>query len=98
MSEQANPGLRITRIEFSPRATRDLKRLDPQLRRQAQEAFHDLMKHPRPTRIRFKKFSYGETYTMHITSDGSHKASLDLAGDTAYVRRVGTHQAIDANP
>jgi hypothetical protein len=46
MSQQANPGLRITRIEFSPRATRDLRRLDPQLRRQAQEAFADLMKYP----------------------------------------------------
>lgn len=86
------------RLIFTRRALRDIKKLDPQASAEAKEAFKALLANDRPAWIRFKKFSHGEIYTMHVTHSGSHKASLRVDGQEITVQRVGTHNRIDAAP
>lgn len=95
MNDQAGGGLQISAVNFSRRAERDLKKLDHNQRAQASEAFEALFKSPMPAWIRFKKFSHGNCFTIHITHDGSYKAAIDIEGSRATVIRVGTHQALD---
>lgn len=102
MNSQALSGLIIARIDFSKRAERDLKKIDPNIRDSAEEAFAALMHPPdrRPYWLRFHRHHSGSEnmYTMHVTHNGDYKASLYINGNHAFINRVGTHNEIDDSP
>lgn len=80
---------------------RTWKKLPPEIQAQAIEAFKHLLQPPdkRPEKLHFHKMKgYEGIWTIHISTDDSHKASLSLNGDMAVMRRVGTHEEIDRNP
>lgn len=77
------------------------KRLPPSIREEAAHAIADLCRDPLPRRLRFEKlvgYKNPSIYTVHVTGNHSHKLSFELAGDTAILRRVGTHKEIDRAP
>ena len=59
----------------------------------------DLLRNPMPPGLRFEKlqgYRNPSIYTIHVT--GNYKASMEIDGDTATLRRVGTHNEIDRRP
>lgn len=64
-------------------------------------AIVDLLRDPIPGRLGFKKLTdYRNPNIFTITIGGNHayKLSLEIQGDVAVLRRVGTHKQIDDHP
>jgi plasmid maintenance system killer protein len=58
-----------------------------------------LVRNPIPAGLRFEKLkgcSHPDIYTIHVT--GNYKISFEIADGTAYLRRVASHDEIDARP
>ena len=65
------------------------------------EALVGLLKTPPPTRLRLHKLSgykNPKVFTIDVTSNHSHKISLEIDGCVAILRKVGTHKEIDRAP
>lgn len=94
----------IRRFQMLPRCEADYKRLPPDLKKQAKEAICKLIDcgiPPFPLSLRFEKlhgYKNPNIYTIHLTSNHSHKASFELRGDIAVFRQIGTHKELDRNP
>lgn len=88
-------------VEAYPRFVSDVKRLPDNVRDFLKSALQDLIKDPRPKRIRFEKLkgkNKPPIYTIHVTPNHSHKLSFEINGDVAILRRVDTHKVIDRTP
>lgn len=87
----------IKSIQRTDTFKRDFKRLDQQLQREVVSAIDDLHKDPVPSSRRFHAIdsSRPKVYSIDVTSNKSHKISLQIDGDVATLRRVGTHKEID---
>ncbi len=94
--------IRITAVDFTaPRFKRELRAIPPEIQRLALIALQDLVRQPIPKRLRFEKLSGHKNpsiYTVHVTPNHSHKASFELVGTIAVMRRIGTHKEIDRVP
>lgn len=94
--------IRIEDVDLSsPRFINSFKSLPPDIKAQAAKAIADLVRDPVPGRLRFEKLSglaNPAVYTIHVTRNHSHKASFELVGTAARMRRVGTHKEIDRAP
>ncbi len=94
--------IRIELVDMGATAfKRDLRAMSVDIQQHAITAFSDLKREPLPKRLRFEKLSgYRNTaiYTIHVTPNHSHKASFELVGTTAVLRRIGTHKEIDRAP
>jgi hypothetical protein len=58
-----------------------------------------LVKSPIPPGLGFEKlkgYSNPDIYTIHIT--GNYKASIEIGGGAAFLRRVASHDEIDRAP
>lgn len=94
----------MVRIEAIGRCNRfdsDYKKLSVDLKKATSDILELLFEHPLPSKLRFKKLSgcrNPSIYTIHVTSNHSHKISLELKGSTALLRRIGTHKEIDRTP
>lgn len=92
-------GTVLRHIKYKNRFKRDRKKLSPDLRNKLDDKLRDLLKNPRPPGLAFEKlqgYRKPDIYTFHIT--GNYKASLEISGDCAKLRRVGTHNYIDRTP
>ncbi len=81
--------------------TSGFKRLPSEIKAEAAQALSDLLRTPHLGRLRIEKLSgYKKPgiYTIHITRNHSHKASFEINGTTAIMRKVGTHKEIDRAP
>ncbi|MDP2827068.1 MAG: hypothetical protein Q8O37_00525 [Sulfuricellaceae bacterium] len=74
-----------------------LSKLPAEIREAARQAIKDLTLDPYPKKYRLEKQT-SEIYTIHVTRNHSHKLSFELAGDTAILRKIGTHKEIDRSP
>lgn len=94
--------VRIEAVDLtSRRFSNDYKSLPPEIKAQAAKAIADLVRNPMPGRLRFEKLSglaSPAVYTIHVTRNHSHKASFELVGTVARMRRIGTHKDIDRAP
>lgn len=80
---------------------RCVKRLSAEVKEALISALQDLKRDPQPARLRLEQLSgyrRPDIYTIHITTNHSHKASFEIDGTTAIMRRVGTHKEIDRTP
>lgn len=80
---------------------RSVKGLPQDIRNSLQEALEELLKYPQPKKLRLEKLESIKNpgvYTIHITPNHSHKASFEIEGTKAILRRVGTHKLIDRTP
>lgn len=92
-------GVVIARWKKSRRFHKEYEKLPIEMRDLVDGKLQDLAKAPRPSGLAFEKLK-GHTnpdiYTIHIT--GNYKASLEIDGEIAFLRRVATHNEIDRAP
>lgn len=65
------------------------------------EAIANLLQNPQPARLRFHKlegYKNPKIFTIDITTNHSHKISLEIEGSVAVLRKAGTHKEIDRAP
>lgn len=94
-------GVAITGLTFTDGFARTLKKLPREIQEAAREALKGLTQNPRPAALRFHKLSGYKNpalYTIDATGNHSHKISLEVDGNVAILRRIGTHKEIDRNP
>jgi plasmid maintenance system killer protein len=99
VTEVGAGGVVIARWVKTRRFHRDYDKLTVELRDQLDGKLQDLSKNPRPAGLRFEKlkgYSKPDIYTIHIT--GNYKASMQIEGAVATLRRAGTHDDIDRAP
>ncbi len=90
----------IENFQYTNRFEHDLKKLSPEIREDVKKALQDLKINPRSSRLRLNKLAdyHPPIYAIHVTSNHSHKITMNINGTTAVLRRVGTHKEIDRNP
>ena len=94
-------GIRITSLRTTRRFERDYKRLPEDIKDEVDACLRLLRVDPMPGRLRFEKlngYRNPNIYTIHVTSNHSHKLSMEIEDEVATLRRVGTHKTIDRNP
>lgn len=94
------PIIRSVNIE-SKGFKRGWKKLPQNAQEQGREALKALVLPPdqRPDRLHFHKLNYRvSVWTIHLTRDDRYKASMQIDGDVAFMRRCGLHDEVDANP
>jgi len=85
-------GVHIKAWKKSKRFHRDYDKLDIEMRDLVDGKLQDLTKPILPTGLDFEKlkgYSNPDIYTIHIT--GNYKASMEINGDCAFLRRVANH-------
>ncbi|MBS0496108.1 MAG: hypothetical protein JSR51_00455 [Proteobacteria bacterium] len=91
----------IDEISYSEKFKQDYKKLKPDVKKHTEDAIRDLLKKPIPKSLRLKKYkghSNPSVYAIHVTSNHSHKISLEINGNKAILRRIGTHKEVDNSP
>ena|SRR5436190_15717607 len=99
MTQVGTGGVVVRRWAKSDRFHKDYQKLPVELRDTVDQKLQDLTQNPRPPGLRFEKlkgYADPDIYTIHVT--GNYKASLEIGGDRAWLRRVGTHDDIDRAP
>ncbi|MDQ1832262.1 type II toxin-antitoxin system RelE family toxin [Massilia scottii] len=89
---------RITTVTRNERFDKDFKSLPPDIQIAAKEAIKDLFKHPIPGSRRFhalQGYRNPKVFTIDILANHAYKISLEIEGQNANLRRVGTHKLID---
>ena len=87
----------IQKVRYSDTFMALLRKQSPEVKQAARQAIKDLVKDPYPKKYRLEKQT-PEAWTIHVTSNHSHKLSFELVGDTAVLRKIGTHKEIDRAP
>ncbi len=75
-----------------------MKALAPDIRNAAKEAIRDLLKHPIPASLRLHAlhgYRNPKVFTIDVLPNHAYKISLEIDGQRANLRRVGTHKLID---
>lgn len=88
-------------VNFSEEFKKQYKKLPPDLKAAAQQVVSDLYKTPLPASLRFHSlggYKNPKLYTVDVTGNKSHKISLEIDGEKAILRRIGTHKEIDRVP
>ena len=97
MTVVGSGGVVIRRWQKLKRFHRDYDDLTTELKDQTDQKLQDLVLDPRPPGLRFEKLKgHSGLYSIHVT--GNYKVSLEIEGDLARLRRVGTHDEIDRAP
>lgn len=90
-------GVVIKRWAKYRRFHKDYEKLTIELRDLVDQKLQDLCAEPMPPGLRFEKLKgHDNVYTIHIT--GNYKASMDICGSDASLRRVASHDEIDRAP
>lgn len=94
-------GIKIENKIFTDRFKRDYKKLSPDLKIHVDNALKGLERNPIPSSLRFEKlkgYKNPNIYSIHVTSNHSHKITFEILSSTAIFRRIGTHKEIDTEP
>lgn len=92
-------GITIRSWQRSRRFHKEYCKLEFDLACLVDEKLQDLVKSPMPSGLKFEKlqgYASPAIYTIHIT--GNYKASMEITGDRAWLRRVADHNDIDRAP
>jgi|SRR5690554_1076036 len=93
-------GVVIKRWRKSKRFHKEYCKLTNELRDLVDGKLQDLTTDPRPPGLAFEKlqgYANPDVFTVHVT--GNYKVSMEiLAGNIAFLRRVGNHDEIDRCP
>lgn len=71
------------------------------MKQEVDDAVRDLLSNPIPARRRFHSlegYRNPRLFTIDVTSNKSHKISLEIDGTLATLRRIATHKEIDRAP
>jgi mRNA-degrading endonuclease YafQ of YafQ-DinJ toxin-antitoxin module len=94
----ANGLPQITTITRNEKFESDFKSLPPEIQKEAKNAIRDLLKHPIPVSRRMHAlhgYRNPKVFTIDVTSNHAYKISLEIDGQKANLRRIGTHKVID---
>jgi|SRR5712691_6146281 len=86
---------------FLPGFQHCLKKLSPEILELAKQAMRDLMLPEIPREYNFKRLEgyYSRNlFTITFGENHAYKMSMAIVDRVAFLRRVGTHKEIDANP
>ena len=92
---------KITTIDRNKKFDNDFKKLPIDIQLLAKQAIIALMSHPIPTSLRLHSltgYKNPKVFTIDVTSNHAYKISLEINGQHARLRRVGTHKVLDASP
>lgn len=85
------PSLKITGFDYKPSFKKDLRRLDPGIRKDVQKAINDLKGDNELSPGRhLKKLKGSNAYSIRIGRD--YRLSFEVDGEIAILRRVGPRQ------
>lgn len=87
----------ISHVRYTQQFADQLKKLPVEIQTAARRAVKELARDPHPRKYRLEKQTK-DIWTIHVTSNHSHKLSFTLDGDTAELRKIGTHKEIDRAP
>jgi hypothetical protein len=93
--------IKIAIIKRTGRYERNYNALPIDIRKAADDAVDDLLKDPIPTIRRLHPlsgFKNPKIYTIDVVSNHAYKISLEIDGEVAILRRIGTHKVIDRAP
>ena len=78
----------------------DLKKLPPNVRKEAIDRIAGLINYPIPHAWRFHRLSdyKPNIYTIDVWPQKAYKASFNIVEGVAIMRRIGTHKNIDRSP
>jgi plasmid maintenance system killer protein len=99
LTEVGAGGVRVARWSKTKRFHKEYAKLTMELRDLVDGKLQDLTEYPMPPGLRFEKLKGHEkpdVYSVHIT--GNYKATMEITGSHAYLRRVATHDEIDRQP
>jgi plasmid maintenance system killer protein len=99
MTEVGTGGVVIRRWRKLIRFHKDYSKLETALKDTVDSKLQDLVQNPRPPGLRFEKLKGHkdpDIYSIHI--NGNYKATMEIQGDVALMRRVGDHDEIDRSP
>ncbi len=88
----------IRRTDWSPTFTNDYEKLPDNIKLLVLQALKDLCREHIPARLRLHPlggYRNPKVYTIDVAGNHAYKASLSIDGETARLRRVGTHKQID---
>jgi mRNA-degrading endonuclease YafQ of YafQ-DinJ toxin-antitoxin module len=88
-------------VHFKDKFKSQYKKLQPVLKEAADRTIKDLLKAPLPSTLRFHSlggYNNPRLFTVDVTPNKSHKISFEIEGETAILRRIGTHKEIDRAP
>jgi len=94
-------GIKVNQVDTTVRFDRDFNKLPEEIKEHAKKCIASLLDDPMPSSIRFEKlrgFKNPNIFTIHVTSNHSHKASMEITDGVAILRRIRSHKLIDANP
>ena len=87
----------IKAVRFTEQFRSFYKKAPPEIQKAAKEAIAELVCDPHPKRYRLEKQTVS-VWTIHVTRNHAYKLSFSLDGDTAVLRKIGTHKEIDRSP
>ena len=99
MTLPGSGGIVISSWRKSKRFHKEYDKLTNDIRDIVDGKLQDLAKSPFPSGLSFEKlkgYSNPDIYTIHIT--GNYKASMEISGGHAFLRRVSDHNEIDRAP
>lgn len=80
----------------------DFKRLSVDIQKKALECIEDFSRDPLPESRRPHRVNPGgevpKVFSMDVTSNKKYKLTFQFDGDTAILRRIGSHDEIDRAP
>ena len=86
-------------IRLTDRFVKDFKSLPIDLQKQVEACIKDLGVDPIPNTRRAHRISIAghrpQVFSVDVSSNKSHKLSFEIDGNTAVLRRVGTHRELD---
>ena len=91
----------VRRWEASDRFERDFKSAPPEVRKAAVEAIKLLLQDPVPRVLRFHRLTglpRPALWKIDVYANHSWQITLELDGDKAILKRMGTHKSIDRSP
>lgn len=94
-------GPHIKRLRKLPEFEKCFKRLSVGVQKDVVSAVEDLLKYPIPAVRRFHSltgYRNPKIFTIDVYANKSYKISMEIDGDSAILRRVGTHKQIDILP
>lgn len=88
-------------FDYSDKFSKELGKLDPNIRQAAKEALKLLMENPKSATLRCKPrpgFGQPLIWKIDVYSNKSYQITFEMIGRVAHLKRVAKHDSIDRDP
>ncbi len=91
----------VARVRYTERFASDLRSAEHGVQSAAKDAIDKLLKTPHARSLRLHTLSgYGKPsiYKIDVTANHAWQITFEIDGDTAVLRRLGSHKELDRSP